>query len=114
MKVEFTSNQATPWGQFTVTPEDQGETRLMNMMFGTASIIKPPIGITGFTQDDAGNVANFSVGFVIPMQHPAPAELTSQAKDAIAAQDVQEGSGLVLADPLPAGDTPPQLQPEQT
>jgi hypothetical protein len=113
MKVEFTSNQATPWGQFTVTPEDQGEIRLMNMMFGTASLIKPLIGITDFNLDEAGNVVNFSVGFVIPAQHTA-GELTNQAKDAIAAQDVQEGSGMVLADPLPAGGTPLQSLPEQT
>ena len=115
MKVEFTSNPAAPWGQFTISPEDIKETALLNVMFGTASVVRVPMGITGFKQGADGNVESFSVGFVIPQQQPQqPGQLTEAAKDAIAAQDVQQGAGVVLADPAPAGDTPPQSPPEQT
>ena len=126
MKVEFTENKAAPWGQFTITPDDDGETRLLNMMFGTASLMRVPMAITGFNQDEAGNVARFSVGFVIPQagqkvqeQTAQPGQLTGAAKDAIAAQDVVEGKGNLEPHELQAmaqaaSDIPLQSPPEPT
>jgi hypothetical protein len=72
MKVEFTSNPAAPWGQFTISPEDIKETALLNVMFGTASVVRVPMGITGFKQGADGNVESFSVGFVLPQQPQQP------------------------------------------
>jgi len=113
MKVEFQSGGG-PLGSFKIEPGDEKDRQLLTVIFGAASIMRLPMGITGFQQSEVEGVTSFSVGFVIPHgQQPKLGELTDQDKEAIAAQDVLTGAGN-LASADPAGDTQPQSPPEPT